>query len=308
MTWIHIQQRTKHLCPNDPKHIVVVLFFSFLFFFIINALGRPYWCVGHFFTQINYLFQKYFRDWTINQLINFSSDSSILSLINPCFWKGTHQYVSQLLFRFINIIPCQYVFFATAVSISLSIIIPLHYPLSVRFFCNGHINQLINYYSLSTRFLGEGRINQLINYYSASSILSVINPFFWRGTHQSTYQLLFRFINIIPYQSVFFGEGHINQLINYYSASSILFLINPFFLARDTSISLSIILSLHLNYPLSILFLQGPYQSIISKSSRYNSIFPLFFIFLIYEPQRFVYVSLGLSTDFKIQQRNESWW
>ena len=124
--YIHIQRRIKHLRPNGLLYFVVVLFFLFCFFLIINALGRPYWCVGHFFTQINYLFQKYFRDWTINQLINFSSDSSILSLINPCFWKGTHQYVSQLLFRFINIIPCQYVFFATAVSISLSIIIPLH--------------------------------------------------------------------------------------------------------------------------------------------------------------------------------------
>ena len=95
--------------------------------------------------------------------------------------------------------------------------------------------------------MGEGRINQLINYYSASSILSVINPFFWRGTHQSTYQLLFRFINIIPYQSVFFGEGHVNQLINYSFASFKLSVIDPIF-ARSISINYFKIIQIQLNF------------------------------------------------------------
>jgi len=142
----------------------------FLFLFLINALGRPYWCAGHFFPLL------------------------------------------QFIYLFINI-------FLSRTSISFSFFIPLHsqFPLSIRFLSEGHINQLINYSFASSilflinPFFGEWHINQLINYSSDSSILFLINPFF--------------------------GEGHINQLINYSSDSSS----TPYqsvFLARDTSISL----------------------------------------------------------------------
>ena len=184
-----------------------------------------------------------------------------------------YQSAYQLLFRFINIIPYQFVFFATAISINLSIIIPYQ---SVFWARAASINLSIiiplhQYYPLLIHFFGEGHINQLIKYYSASSILFLINPFFLARDTSINLSI------IIPYQSVFFGEGHVNQLINYSFASFKLSVIDPIF-ARSISINYFKIIQIQLNFSFVFYFMNHNVQ----YSNRWGW------------------------TDLKIQQRTQS--
>ena len=60
----HIQQRTKHLCPNEPQHIVSCISFFFFFYFSILKIWNLFLfrLISFFFLQI-LLWFLFYSDW-----------------------------------------------------------------------------------------------------------------------------------------------------------------------------------------------------------------------------------------------------
>jgi len=64
MTFIHIQQRTKHLCPNEKMHIVTALFF--LFSSVFKGFSSQFLALIGLQTEPSSIIKRIFKFYQVN--------------------------------------------------------------------------------------------------------------------------------------------------------------------------------------------------------------------------------------------------